>query len=65
MNKGRKVTGGKYHKERKKRLYEKQNQERLVSIGETKKKKLRGMGGKIILFLLEMLIKNFQIYLGL
>ena len=64
MNKGRKVTGGKYHKERKKKLYEKQNQERLVSIGETKTKKLKGMGGKIKTSLLKTDISNVIISPG-
>ncbi len=51
MDLGRKVTGGKYHAKRKKRLYERQNQERLVVLGETKRKQLKVRGGnqKIIM----------------
>jgi small subunit ribosomal protein S8e len=45
MNKGRKISGGKYHKLRKKKFYEKQNQENKVTLNETKSKKSRGRGG--------------------
>ncbi|MFH1425333.1 MAG: 30S ribosomal protein S8e [archaeon] len=45
MNKGRKITGGKYHANRKKKFYEKQNQERPVTLRETKRKQLRTQGG--------------------
>jgi len=45
MNKGRKISGGKYHSHRKKKLYEKQNQTRHVILGETKRKVLRVKGG--------------------
>ncbi len=45
MNKGRKVTGGKYHANRKSRLFEKRGQERHVILGETKKKQMRVKSG--------------------
>lgn len=45
MNKGRKISGGKYHANRKKKFYERQNQEKLVSLKETKRKTLRVKGG--------------------
>lgn len=45
MNKGRKISGGKYHKNRKKKLYERQGQERLVVLGDNKRKKMRVKGG--------------------
>jgi len=45
MNKGRKITGGKYHANRKKKFYEKQGQEREVTLKETKRKSLRVQGG--------------------
>ena len=45
MNKGRKASGGKYHANRKKKFYEKQNQERHVTLKETKKKQIRARGG--------------------
>ena len=41
MNKGRKISGGKYHANRKKKFYEKQNQERVVTLKETKRKSQR------------------------
>ena len=53
MNKGIKVTGGKYHKQRKKKFYEKRNQERTATIGETAKKTLRTKGGHIKTILLK------------
>lgn len=45
MNKGRKISGGKYHANRKKKLYERRGQERKVSLGDPKKKILRVQGG--------------------
>lgn len=47
MNKGRKISGGKYHAHRKKKLYEKQNQTRHVILGEVKRKVLRVKGGNV------------------
>ena len=58
MKKGRKITGGKYHKLRKKKFYEKDSQERHVVIGETKRKQERVKGGKIKTFLLKSNIVN-------
>ena len=52
MNAGRKITGGKYHQFRKKRLYERKNQQKVVIIGETKKKNLKVRGGHIKTILL-------------
>lgn len=51
MRKGRKVTGGKYKKSRKKKLYEKAGHTRLVKLGKEKKKIIKGMGGnkKVVL----------------
>lgn len=46
MNHGRKISGGKYHKLRKKRFHERIRQPRTVTIKDTKRKSLRGMGGK-------------------
>lgn len=45
MKQGRKITGGKYHKLRKKKFYEKQSQERIVTLKKTKRKTLRVKGG--------------------
>tara|TARA_Y100000310_G_C20199922_1_gene586394 strand:- start:106 stop:471 length:366 start_codon:yes stop_codon:yes gene_type:complete len=45
MKTGRKITGGKYHKPRKKKFYERHNQERETILSpDTKTKKLTGRG---------------------
>ena len=51
MKKGRKISGGKYHKARKKKLYELVGQPRTVKLGKIKRKKLITMGGheKVVL----------------
>jgi len=43
----RKASGGKYKKLRKKKLFERFGQSRIVKLGNPKKKKIRCMGGKI------------------
>jgi len=50
MKKGRKISGGKYKKSRKKKLYEKKGKRRIVKLGEKKTKliKVRGKGEKLI-----------------
>ncbi len=45
MNKGSKITGGKYVKNRKKKPYESAGQRRIVKMGEERKKSLRTRGG--------------------
>ncbi len=45
MVKGRKVTGGKYHKFSKKKKHALSGNVRKVKLSETKQKTLRGMGG--------------------
>ena len=47
MNKGRKISGAKYHANRKSRLHERQSQERHVILGAVKKKDIRGRGGHL------------------
>jgi len=47
MDYGRKISGGKYHKQKKKKLYERKGQQREVILGETKRKTLRVKGGNI------------------
>ena len=44
MNHGRKISGGKYHKHRKKKFHTKLNQERIVILGKAKAKSLRIRG---------------------
>ncbi|MCX8159178.1 MAG: 30S ribosomal protein S8e [Candidatus Pacearchaeota archaeon] len=58
---GRKITGGKYHARRKKRLHERLRQERIVTLGETKTKKIRTRGGHIKTVLLKTNIANVAI----
>jgi len=53
MNHGRKITGGKYHKQRKRRLFEIQNAARLVILGPQKRKQLRTRGGIVKKILLK------------
>ncbi|MBS3091402.1 30S ribosomal protein S8e [Candidatus Pacearchaeota archaeon] len=45
MRMGRKITGGKYHKLRKRKLFENRNKENFTVLGETKTKALRVKGG--------------------
>ena len=45
MRKGRKISGAKYKKQRKKKLYEQVRQARIVKLGSAKRKKIRGRGG--------------------
>ncbi|KKP29566.1 MAG: 30S ribosomal protein S8e [Parcubacteria group bacterium GW2011_GWA2_31_28] len=47
MNKGRKISGGKYHSFRKTKLFERPGQDRATTLGETKRKPLRVRGGNI------------------
>jgi len=47
MKTGRKISGGKYHKQRKKKLYEMPGLPRNVKLGEERKKKLRIRGGSL------------------
>jgi len=58
MKTGIKITGGKYHARRKRRLHERQGQERLVVLGETKRKQSRVRGGHIKVTLLKANIAN-------
>jgi len=45
MKHGRKISGGKYHAQRKKKKYELPGIPRVVKLKETKKKKIRMLGG--------------------
>ena len=58
MNKGRNISGGKYHSNRKKKLYERRGQERHVLLGETKTKTMRVKGGRIKTISLKANIAN-------
>ena len=61
MKKGRKVSGGKYIKRRKKKLYELPGQRRIVKLGEKKKKSKRVKGGNKKSFLLQANTVNVQV----
>jgi|SRR3989344_1221423 len=58
MNKGRKISSGKYHLNRKKKLFERQGQERPVILGEHKSKTMRTRGGNIKSLMLKANIVN-------
>ncbi|MBI5803821.1 30S ribosomal protein S8e [Candidatus Pacearchaeota archaeon] len=58
MKQGRKISGGKYKTNRKKKLYERQGQQREVTLKETKIKKVRITGGKIKAYLLGTNVAN-------
>ncbi len=47
MKLGKKISGGRYKKQRKKKLYEKISQPRTIKLGATKRKKIRERGGNI------------------
>lgn len=61
MNKGRKISGGKYHANRKKRWYEHQSQENKTSLGETKRKIIRFKGGSKKAILLRANVANLTV----
>jgi len=58
MNRGRKITGGKYHKLRKKKKFEIDRQPRIVHLGKERKKQIRTRGGHIKTVLLSSDIAN-------
>ena len=58
MQLGRKISGGKYHRQRKKKLNELKNSEKLVILGETKRKNLRVIGGHKKTIMLKANIAN-------
>lgn len=47
MRTGKKISGSRYKKQRKKKFYENIRQARIVKLGPVKKKKIRIRGGKI------------------
>lgn len=61
MKLGRKITGGKYIKRRKKKLYEKRGQRRIVKLGEDKRKTVKTRGGNIKTFLLRGKMINVRL----
>ena len=61
MDLGRKISSGKYHSRRKKKLYERRNQERIALLAETKKKNIRTRGGNTKTILLGTNLVNLTI----
>jgi len=58
MKTGKKASGGRYHKSRKKKKYELVGQARIVKLGKEKRRKLRILGGKLKTVLLTTDIAN-------
>ncbi|MEA3414124.1 MAG: 30S ribosomal protein S8e [Nanoarchaeota archaeon] len=61
MKLGKKISGGKYLKRRKKKKYERLGQLKTVKIGEEKKKTIRTRGGNKKTFLLKGKLINLKI----
>lgn len=62
MNSGRKISGGRYHANRKKKLFERSGQERHVVIGTTKRKNLRVQGGNTKSIMLKANVVNVSVH---
>ena len=60
MNKGRKVSGGRYIRNRKKKLYELAGQKRTVKLGTEKRKSKRTRGANKKVFLLRAKFVSIQ-----
>ncbi len=60
MKKGKKITGGKYIKSRKKKSYELTGQKKTVKLGDEKRKSKKTMGGNQKTFLLKANSVNVQ-----
>ena len=54
MKKGKKITGGKYIKRRKKKAYERTGQKKIAKLGETKRRTKKVQGGNKKSFLLKI-----------
>ena len=61
MKLGRKTTGGKYIKSRKKKSYEITGQKRIIKLGKEKRKKMRTRGGNKKIVLLSAKTVNVEI----
>jgi len=59
--KGKKISGGRYIQNRKKKSYERNGQRRIVKIGEEKRKIKRVRGGNKKIFLLKAKFVNIQL----
>ena len=61
MRKGKKISGGKYIKRRKKKLYERTGQKKTVRLGDKKRRSKRVRGGSKKSFLLKIDEINVQV----
>ena len=61
MHKGRKISGGRYHKARKKKLYEKPRQKRAVKLGDERRKTIKTHGRTKKTFLLKAKSINVRV----
>ena len=61
MKHGRKISGGRYHGSRKKKLYEAPGIKRVVRLGEEKKKTVRTTGGSHKTFLFKVKSINVSV----
>jgi len=61
MKKGKKISGGKYIKRRKKKLYELPGQKKVVKLGEKRKRTKKVQGGNKKSFLLKIDEVNVQV----
>ncbi len=61
MKQGRKISGGRYHQPRKKKLYELPGQKRVVRLGADKRKTTKVMGGKKKTFLFKAKLINLLV----
>jgi len=61
MKTGIKITGGKYHARRKRRAHERQGQERIVTVGEIKRKSFMVRGGNMKVILLKANVANILV----
>ena len=64
MKKGKKVTGGRYRKQRKKKKQEREGKQTVVKLGPTKKKTVKVLGGNTKTYLLSTDSLNLVIEKG-
>ncbi len=61
MNTGRKISGGKYHRLRKKKFFERDSQEKIVALREPKRKTFKVKGGNLKTISLSSNIVNIAV----
>jgi len=61
LRKGKKISGGRYVAQRKRKLYEISGQKRIIKLGEEKRKTVKSRGGNKKTFLLSAKFVNVQI----